>query len=198
MKSTRLFQLTSTSILLTLLCTIVTAQSEIPKTEVGVHYTGLRLDRFDNVGPGIGGRVTRNLNDNLAVEGEINFFPQSRPFDRFVVESEEKFQGLFGVKAGLRRNKFGLFLKARPGFLRAKHYALDKPGCVSSDSCVEGRTLFNFDVGGVFEFYPQDRFLLRVDVGDTVIRLSRRYLNTPEINPVKGCLQISAGVGYRF
>jgi hypothetical protein len=193
MKSTRLFQITSTFILLTLLCAIVAAQSELPKTEVGVHYTGLRLGRFDNVGPGIGARATRNLNDNLAIEGEINFFPQSRPFDRFAVEYEERFQGLFGVKAGLRRSSFGLFIKARPGFLQTKALALDKPCC-----SIEGRALFNFDVGGVFEFYPRGRFLLRVDVGDTFIRLVRRYAETPEINRVKGVLQISAGVGYRF
>ncbi|MCG3161554.1 MAG: hypothetical protein JMDDDDMK_02743 [Acidobacteria bacterium] len=193
MKSVKLFQIVSTFTLLTLLCTIALSQSETPKTEVGIHYTGLRFGSFDNIGPGVGVRATRNLNDNLAVEGEINFFPQSRAEYVNRAIDEERFQGLFGVKAGFRRSRFGAFIKARPGFIRVTAIDLVKPGANFED-----RTLFNFDVGGVFEFYPLDHFLLRADIGDTFIRLVRRYPETPEINRVRGVLQISVGVGYRF
>src|SRR6185436_15470119 len=85
------------------------------KVEVGAQFSSLTLTAPGGRREvGVGGRVTYNLTDNLAVEGEANYFPSgsTRGFD----PGGNILQGQFGVKAGKRWEKFGLFAKARPGF----------------------------------------------------------------------------------
>ena len=67
----------------------------------------------DSTEPGFGGRFGYNLNRHLAIEAEINFFPRDHLY-----EGGRKLEGLFGVSAGKRFTKFGVFAQGRPGFLR--------------------------------------------------------------------------------
>jgi len=55
------------------------AQADTPRVELGAHFSLIRLPRLDSTAPGVGGRITFNLNDHLAVEGEINLFPKDLP-----------------------------------------------------------------------------------------------------------------------
>ena len=128
---------------------------------------------------GFGGRVGYNVNRHVTLEAEGNFFPR----EGFVTDENftggRKIQGLFGVKAGRRFENFGLFAKARPGFV---HFGAGDPqvrgGCISVFpaplSCFDvegrGRTDFALDLGGVLELYPSPRTILRFDAGDTVLR----------------------------
>jgi hypothetical protein len=62
---------------------------------------------------------------------------------------------------------------------------------------------FAMDVGGVFEFYPVERLILRADLGDTIIKYPERVVtNFPRQVRVNGGwknnLQLSFGVGWRF
>ena len=57
----------------------------------------MRLRDLDTTDLGVGGRFTYNVNDQLGVEGEANFFPQEE--DRFF-KGGRKTQGQFGVKYG--------------------------------------------------------------------------------------------------
>jgi len=167
--------------------------------------------------PGGGGRVGYNLNRHVAVEAQLDFFPRNRD-----LEGGRKLEGLFGVKAGQRYDKVGVFAKARPGFLRSGKgdFHLARP-CVAifpmPVACydADARTDFAFDVGGVLELYPTARTLIRFDAGDTILRLSDR--NVPVVvPPAPGSLaptrigvvpvssetthnlQVSVGVGFRF
>jgi hypothetical protein len=179
----------------------VSAQSEVPKIEVGVQFsvTGANgsywLGRVTSVGGG--GRVTFNLMRNLALEGELNRFP-SAGFDNV-----SKFQGQFGVKSGLRFDRFGVFGKVRPGFIHTKFdfrtfcpppSFLCPPGVVciptpcSPSSFPVINTEFSLDIGSVIEFYPSKLVAVRFDVGDTIVNRSFATHN----------LQLSAGVGFRF
>lgn len=173
------------------------AQSEEPKVEVGAHFTTLRLTEFDESDPGVGGRIAFNLNKHIALEGEVNFLP------RDVVSSNNRTQGLFGVKAGWRAQRFGVFGKARPGFV---HFSRMEIACVKIDppplSCtVGGTTPFAFDLGGVIEVYPSRHTVLRFDGGDTMIRYER-FRGTAsgggKEHFVSHNPQFSVGVGYRF
>src|SRR5260370_37962337 len=65
----------------------------------------------DPTEPGVGGRFGYNLNRHLAIEAEINFRPRDHLY-----EGGQKFEGLFGVKAGTRFTNFGVFARGRPGF----------------------------------------------------------------------------------
>jgi hypothetical protein len=97
-------------------CTVLGQQKQTLKVEVGTQFSTLTLaEPGVKREVGIGGRVTYNLADNLAVEGEANYFPSGST--RGFVPGGSILQGQFGVKAGKRWDKFGLFAKARPGFV---------------------------------------------------------------------------------
>ncbi len=174
--------------------------------------------------PGFGGRFGYNLTDSLAVEAEVNWFPKADLFDQpEAFKNGNLIEGLFGVKAGKRFEKLGVFGKARPGFLYATKGDLQPiPGILCGAifpppaACFEttSKNSFAFDFGGVVELYPTKRTLIRVDIGDTIVHLAARNVSGV-LNPLAGLspsrlvvvsvpaetthnLQVSAGVGFRF
>ena len=217
------------------------AQSEEKKSELGGQFSLLRLtSRTATVAvlpclgplpcptvttlaegretePGFGGRFGYNFSKYFALEAEGNFFPRDRDF-----EGGRKIQGLFGVKAGKRFDKVGLFAKARPGFVRYEKGDYQAVGvCIAifppPIACFApiARTNFAFDLGGVLELYPTKRTIIRFDAGDTIIRLGARNIAATQV-PAPGSLapirlivipasaetmhnfQGSIGVGFRF
>jgi hypothetical protein len=172
--------------------------------------------------PGFGGRFGYNLTDNLALEAELDFFPKADLFSQpDAFNDGNLIEGLFGLKAGKRFEKIGIFGKARPGFLYASKGDLQSRfgGCPTvfppPVGCFEtiSKNSFAFDFGGVVELYPTKRTLIRFDVGDTIVRLGARNVTgiltgpglTPSFAVVVGVpaetthnLQVSAGIGFRF
>lgn len=164
---------------------------------------------------GFGGRLTYNLTKNVALEAEGNFFPKTDDFRDLSVPGGNILQAQFGVKAGRRFKRFGVFGKARPGFVRFSE-ASEMTGTTTvtfnnqqftvGEFRVGKATYFSADVGGVLEFYPSRRVVARFDIGDTIIRygayrresliLSVPFLERPA--ETKHDLQFSAGVGFRF
>src|SRR5262249_27617986 len=111
MKKMFFFALATAALLLTVTAQNAQAQSssETPKVEFGIQYTFLRTsDAGTGIGSsndsGVGGRVTYNVSDGLALEGEINQFPQAGRFNlnNLISIDNKKTQGLFGVKYGMR------------------------------------------------------------------------------------------------
>lgn len=207
---------------LPLLCSLSAGAQETnppSKIEVGVQFTTLPINPPNAQGlgaltssrtdePGFGGRFTFNLNKNVALEAEGNFFPH----ETFggVAAGGRMLQGQFGVKAGKRFGKFGFFAKARPGFISSSK-VLTQVGTNTFD--VEGRqltlpvveekrqTYFSMDLGGVFEFYPSRRVLTRIDAGDTLIH--HREGPVYPFGPLwegrtSHNLQLIAGIGFRL
>jgi hypothetical protein len=196
------------------------AQSEgVPKAEVGVQFSSLSLTPpEDFLGtenkPGFGGRFTYNLTDNVAVEAEGNFFPSKSRSNISVGGRALQLQA--GVKAGKRFERFGIFAKARPGFVSFGEVfeIVEEQVSVGGTPFLiprfsrERRTHFSMDVGGVLELYPSRRTMVRFDAGDTIIRYGERndFGSFPPFLPVltrarsevKHNFQFSAGVGYRF
>jgi hypothetical protein len=176
------------------------AQSEVPKVEVGGHFSLLHLPRnqrgFDTTATGGGGRGTFNLNANVGLEGEVNFYPEINPLRPVLIDSPAV-AGLFGVKAGWRAEKAGVFIKIRPGFIHFEE-TID-PRIVFINPPPKPRNPhFALDLGGVLEFYPARRVVVRFDVGDTIIRF--RYTNVllGESRFTQHNLQCNAGIGFRF
>jgi hypothetical protein len=188
------------------------AESEPSKFELGVQFSSLREGNIPlagdttNVGGGI--RLTYNFNKYIAVEGELNYFPSTG------IDNLRKGQGQFGVKSGYRFNRFGVFGKARPGFIYANREVfvscfpifiapgttlLAIPGC-SLSTYSQNNTRFSMDLGGVFEYYPSKRVIVRFDTGDTII--SRRgtpiFIGGLSHLGSSNNLQLGAGVGFRF
>lgn len=204
----------------------VAAQAQEPETpskiEVGVQFSSITYANPSSA-PGIGasvgsgtteagfgGRFTFNLNKHIALEAEGNFFPRANFDDVF--RGGHLVQGQFGLKAGKRFGKFGIFAKARPGFASFSK-VLTQVGTTTIDFngqpltfpifADRRKTYFSMDLGGVLEFYPSRKVLTRFDVGDTIIHYGHGPFFQSDVAPLRDSrsthnLQVSAGIGFRF
>jgi hypothetical protein len=172
------------------------AQENNPRFEVGAHFTTLNVSEKNDHDSGAGVRFTYNLTKYLALEAEGNGFHQTREGG-----GNNETQGLFGIKAGIRKPRYGLFAKVRPGFTR--FYLLGvSPG---PNTFEQGHTRFTADVGGVFEYYPSSNTAIRVDVGDTMVNFKNgdffyQRLDEPMFvrSGLSHNLQINIGFAFRF
>lgn len=204
---------------------VIQAQSDDKKFEIGAQGTLLRvtgrttsvaLSTFNETQEndwGFGGRVGYNFSRHVGIEAEGNFFPRDR-----AVDGGRKFQGLFGAKLGQRFEKGGIFLKARPGFVRFSRgqYQFSTGGCPTvfppPIGCFQPQASTNlaFDLGGVAEVYPSKNTIIRFDAGDTMIRFKGQRA-VAAVDPATGNLvvlpaapetkhnfQASVGFGFRF
>jgi len=120
-------------------------------------------------------------------------------------------EGLFGLKAGLRKNKFGIYGKARPGFessARAEVVRFPNGGGPDPQNPFgfedERATQFALDLGGILELYPFQRTIVRFDLSATIVRypgiqVTQVPLGTVDLETLyTSKLQFSAGFGFRF
>ena len=226
---------TSLSTIITVLAVLIlmnvgaAAQDSVPRFEIGGQFSLLSRnkptplfssptivpDDFDHeTRAGFGGRFSYNLTDYLAVEAEGNFFPKSGESDLSVPDGHI-YQGQFGVKAGKRFSKVGIFAKVRPGFVGfsrvsqltgTRTITFGNQQFTVGDFRIGRDQFFSTDVGGVLEIYLSQRIMTRFDIGDTIIRygtfrragfsLSQAILERPA--ETRHNLQFSAGIGFRF
>lgn len=195
-------------------------KSKATRYEVGVQFSSITFSP-DFTQPGFGGRFTYNFNDNFALEAEINYFPNDNGIIDNGRNNGRATEGLFGIKAGKRFKNFGIFAKARPGFLSFSRGFGDvvitgppPAGSPFPESEFRPRRLTHpvIDVGGVLEFYPSSRIVTRFDVGLNIAHVGQTTFQgfaagpggTVVVAPITisgfnaGGFQFSAGIGYRF
>ena len=169
-------------------CVVSTAQNKtvvddekVPTYEIGGQFFTFHGPDLGD-GWGAGSRFTYNLNNYIALESEVNFFlPDKGP--------AYATQGLFGIKAGKRIRRFGIFAKVRPGF---------QTNLLVND---RDQTRLALDVGAVAEFYPNRHVVLRLDVGDVIIPFGNDVVGRglPAQRPgTTHNPQINLGFGVRF
>src|SRR5947199_1690449 len=199
---------------------VASGQTAAEKVELGAQFTSFTLFPPVREGfqppnmtePGFGGRVTYNLTKRLAIDSELNFFPNKNVF-QFLGE-RRALQGQFGVKWGKRFKKFGMFAKARPGFLSVGDVFFYEPGASLDtgfgfsipNARIARRTHLTADAGAVLEFYPSRRTIVRFDAGDTMVRYGKSFepINfdsthlTTAPAELKHNLQLSGGVAFHL
>jgi Outer membrane protein beta-barrel domain len=212
---------------LPLLCLLLSATAyaqDVPRVEIGLQVTSLKVGSFrleipgfDETQRGFGGRLTVNVTEHFSIEGEVNVFPKDfrLSINKLSNVLNEKLtqdgvlQAVGGIKYGVRSNRFGLFAKARPGITRVQVLTerKDLPGAPTPiNDFFRFRGAYCLDIGGVFEIYPSKHTQVRFDIGDTRIRYKERKLATPSgaelpnFNPnyTRNNLQFSMGFGFRF
>lgn len=236
MRGLRLTSLISAAVFVFAAAAVARAQNDGPRWEVGGQVSA--FDVSDGTGSvleftceslrcftittnadhratefGFGARVGYRLDRYFTVEAEGDFFPREGALTDDDFTGGRKLQVLFGAKVGRSHERFGFFLKARPGFVHFARGDLRQTGPCNFDfppplACFEtrGRTDFAFDLGAVLELYPSARTLVRIDVGDTLMWARRHNV------PVRGLrdvvaetpegmthnFQSSVGFGLRF
>ncbi len=201
--------------------TAQTQTDEVPKFELGAQFTSLtKPDNFNgSTEAGFGGRFTFNLNRSVALEAVGNFFPHKCRFCGQTGENSGNItQAFFGVKAGKRFEKWGIFAKARPGLVsfsdgESGYVSLNNGSTFPFEFQQNRATYFAADLGAVLEFYPSKRIVTRFEAGDTLIKYGRRNGNFFGFDPATGNttlipfttrsetrhnFQFVAGVGWRF
>ena len=186
---------------------------DLPKYEVSADFTTFTVNG-NQVELGAGERFTYNINQSFALEAAGYFSPGTCDSCPGQVTGRIG-EGLFGLKAGKRFSKVGIFAKARPGFMTiGKGYFDLILNSGSFFTIVPHRiTPLALDLGGVFEFYPAKKVVLRVDYGDTILRYPQHSFIGFSVDPVTFALtpaqrtlpantthntQFIVGVGFRF
>ena len=182
-------------VLVLLVCTFslaVQAQTNDTKVYSDAHAVFIHLQNEYTFDAGVGSRVGYNLTKNLAVEGEVNYFPVNKFFN-----GGKKEQAFVSLKLGKRFERVGFFAKAGPGFMILSKgnetFAADRFGCNGQpvpSSCFDfqKKTSLAGNVGGVFELYTSKHTFIRLDAGNTFL----------EGGPYKASFQTSSGFGLRF
>jgi len=177
------------------------AQDSMPsRFEAGAAFTTVRnINVGGVVGPGVDGDI--NFGKHVALDGSFNWLPAN---------GSPTLNFLIGAKAGIRREHLGLFAKARPGFVSSAHQIRSSTFNVDTGQETDrfGRmTERALDLGGVVEYYPSTRWLLRTDMGDTLVSEARTDFTFTGTNPppnlsvTRGTtnhFQFSTSVHYRF
>ncbi len=129
--------------------------------ELGAGVTGTHLHKIDQAPVGISGRMFWNFTRDAALDAEVTRYAG-------------KTSVLAGTKLGFRRERFGVFGKARAGM-----WHID-------------RSIAAIDVGGVVEYYPSAHITIRIDAGDTILYYGGAALGTVHN------FQPGIGFSYRF
>lgn len=194
----------SATIVMLLLAATARAQTQTDehKFEVGAFYTAVNLEGFGEAVNGLGGRLGYNFNKYLALDAEASFFPETHLGNN---QFGQKTQTFIGVKAGARSRYVGVFAKARPGvmFIGEVTSSFDCTSSRLGETCRPNHNNFALDAGGVVELYPSSRTIIRVDVGDTIVRLRNAnglpVFGNPQVtNDITHNFQASIGFAYRF
>lgn len=149
------------------------AQSNANRFEIGAQVAGVNSGEFDSTDVGAGVRFSWHPITLLGADAEVDFYP--RDFARSPVFSRSRIEGLFGITAGPRLGRVRPFAKLRPGFVVFR----EAPGpfvCIAifppplSCTLGAGATLFALDVGGGLEYFPAGRLVIRIDLGDRLVK----------------------------
>ena len=154
--------------------------------------------------PGFGGYASYRFYGALYLDGDVLYFPRATPLSG-PQDGGTILQGTFGLKGGIRRNHFGFFGKARPGFQSYSQALASWTDEGSGTTYTYTRsTNFVLDLGGIVEFYPRESSTLRIEVGDTHLYFNDRtflFNGTPITSPggkMQHSIQFIFGYGWRF
>jgi hypothetical protein len=161
--------------------------SDRPRFEIGGQFVSLRLNDFDEIAAGIGGRFAYDINDHLAIETVVNHFI-ANPSGNF-----GETVGLAGIRVGSRIERFGVFAKLRAGAINL--------GGGDFDLRIKQKTFFAAEAGMAIEYYAGPHMILRLDLGDLVVPFGgASFLSTipPKKLGTSHNLQTEIGIAVRF
>lgn len=141
------------------------AQGNYTRFEFGAQYSLIRLTSSDLGATnysGFGGRFDWNLNRRLALESQIDFFPEHL-VPLLGIQGGQTIQAVFGIRAKVvQTRRLAVFGLVRPGLFHFTDVLYFPPN--SNTSSTQPETHFTLNIGGGVEVYPSPRWVLRADI----------------------------------
>jgi len=169
--------------------------------DAAAHIAVARSSEFDDTDTGVGGRFSWHPTALVGVDAEMTVYPASFPNANGF--SRSRIEGLFGATIGPRLAGVRPFARLRPGFLTFRGQPvvciLIFPPPLSCQ--LDGRTVFALDLGGGVELFPAGRAVVRVDVGDRLLKYpgpSFRGGRATQDSFYSHDFRLAAGAGVRF
>jgi len=180
------------------------AQDSYTRFEFGTEYSTVRLTN-SNLGAtnysGFGGRFDWNLNRRLALESQLDFFPEhARPL--LSIQGGQTLQAVFGLRAKvIQTRRLSVFGLIRPGFF---HFTdvLYFDSSSTTGFAEQPETHFALNLGGGLEYYLNPRWVLRADIEGDPYRVPNTNVAFPggsafSVGKIDDTTRFSFGVAYR-
>ena len=180
------------------------AQDSYTRFEFGTQYSTVRLTN-SNLGAtnysGFGGRFDWNLNRRLALESQLDFFPEhARPL--LSIQGGQTLQAVFGLRAKvIQTRRLSVFGLIRPGFF---HFTdvLYFNSSSTTGFAEQPETHFALNLGGGLEYYLNPRWVLRADIEGDPYRVPNTNVafsggSAFSVGKIDDTTRFSFGVAYR-
>ena len=155
------------------------AQSSEPRLETGAFFTFARLARIGSTDHGagsttfgLGDRIGWRVIRHLDIDGELSVHPRAGVRGYRV-------QGFAGVKAGAWFGRLGVHAKVRPGFLYFEKdpFGVASPGSTPLNTRWADSLEPAIDYGAIVQYVTARGVLVRLDVGETLVRYDARMVS---------------------
>lgn len=201
---TNLFRVVTVTAFCTL-AAVTPAAAQDPSFALGAQLTSAQIGELDATDIGAGVRAAWHPLSLVGIEGELDVYPRNLPSR--VAVSGSRVEGVFGVTAGPRIDRWRPFARFRSGFLRVAE-APQPIACILifppplSCTLAAGATLLTLDIGGGIEANTTGNTFVRFDIGDRMTRYPGLTIGPADDvheNDFFGHdLRVAIGAGWRF
>jgi len=180
------------------------AQDRYSRFELGGQYSTIREDNAsleEKNFSGFGGRFDWNLSRRVALESQIDYFPQEGA-PLFLVQGGTTLEAVFGLRAKVIQSRhISVFGLVRPGLIHFSG-ALFTTNDQGNPLAIHPATYFVLNLGGGIEYYPTPRWILRFDIAGDPYRVPSTFdSSSPVATPVgkiNDTTRMSFGAAYRL
>jgi len=148
---------------------------------------------------GFGGRIDWNLTRRLALESQLDFFPENG-VPLLLVQGGQTLQAVFGIRAKVVQTRhLSVYGLVRPGLLHFSGVTV-LGGGISVSYVQQPATYFVLNLGGGIEYYPSPRWVLRADIEGDPYRVPAFFApGGSAVLPgkINDTTRLSFGVAYR-
>jgi Outer membrane protein beta-barrel domain len=181
----------------------VRAQDAYTRTEIGAEFSTIRQTLPGGGAqnyPGFGGRFDWNLTRRLAIESQVDFFPEHSGSVLYK-QGGQTLQAVAGLRAKvIQTRRLSVFGLVRPGMI---HFTDVLYYTAYPATGVKPFTYFVLNLGGGLEYYLSDRWALRADIEGDPYRVANASVSFSGggtgfvIGKIDDTTRLSFGVAYR-
>jgi opacity protein-like surface antigen len=181
------------------------AQDNYTRFEFGAQFSTVRLTNTALGATdysGFGGRFDWNLNRRLALESQLDFFPE-HSLPMLTIQGGQTLQAVFGVRAKvIQTRRLSVFGLIRPGLF---HFTdvLYFNSSSATGFAERPETHFALNLGGGIEYYVNPRWVLRADIEGNPYRVPNTNVaisggvSVLSVGKIDDTTRFSFGVAYR-